>query len=75
VFYSTSGLIDDISNAVKSEKPLPTDPIAKALMTNAIRNAAVERPSAIGGTPDFEGDKVTVNFEDSDGVKAELHGR
>lgn len=47
--YSTSGLIDDISNAVKSDRPLPPDPIAKALLSNAIHNAATEKPSAVGG--------------------------
>jgi CubicO group peptidase (beta-lactamase class C family) len=52
-FYSVSGLIDDISSAVKSDKPLPEDPITKALLTNALRRAATEKPSAIGGTPEL----------------------
>ena len=81
-FYSASGLIDDISNAVKSDKPLPDDPIAKALLTDAIRRAATERPNALGGTPDLANavsgkvynffDNVlrlksfTLNFYDSD---------
>ena len=43
-FYSASALIDDISNAVKSDKPLPEDPIAQALLANALRQAAVEKP-------------------------------
>ena len=30
-FYSVAGLIDDISRAVKSDKALQADPIAKAL--------------------------------------------
>jgi CubicO group peptidase (beta-lactamase class C family) len=52
-FYSASGLIDDISNAVKSDKSLPDDPIARALLTTAIRQAATEKPSAVGGTPEL----------------------
>jgi hypothetical protein len=52
-FYSASGLIDDISKAVKSDKPLPADSIANALLTNAIHQAATEKPSAIGGTPEL----------------------
>jgi CubicO group peptidase (beta-lactamase class C family) len=52
-FYSASELIDDISNAVKSDSPLPDNPIAKALLTNAIRQAATEKSSAIGGTPEL----------------------
>jgi CubicO group peptidase (beta-lactamase class C family) len=71
-FYSTSGLIDDISNAVKSEKPLPADPIAKALMSNAIRNAAVERPSAIGGTPELAKEISGKTYQFADNV---LHVR
>ncbi|WOH68456.1 serine hydrolase [Bradyrhizobium sp. BWA-3-5] len=52
-FYSVSGLIDDISRAVKSDKPLPADPIAAALLTSAIQLAATEKPSAVGGTPEL----------------------
>ncbi len=53
-FYSASGLIDDISSAVKSDTSLPAaDPIAKALLATAIRQAATERPSAVGGTPEL----------------------
>jgi hypothetical protein len=42
---STSELVDDISSAVKSDGPLPVDPAATALLTNAIRQAATEKPS------------------------------
>jgi CubicO group peptidase (beta-lactamase class C family) len=52
-FYSASSLIDDISNAVKSDAPLPADAIASALLTNAIHQATLEKPSAIGGTPEL----------------------
>ncbi|WP_152535759.1 serine hydrolase [Bradyrhizobium sp. Ai1a-2] len=51
--YSTSDLIDDISHAVKADKPLPEDPIAKALLTEATRRAATEKPYAVGGTPEL----------------------
>ncbi len=52
-FYSASSLIDDILGAVKSDTSLPDDPIAKALLAAAIRQAATEKPSAVGGTPDL----------------------
>ena len=81
-FYSVSGLIDDISRAVKSDKALQADPIAKALLVNAIRQATTEKASAIGGMPELAkaisgkiyqfADNVlhlksfTLNFLDSD---------
>jgi CubicO group peptidase (beta-lactamase class C family) len=52
-YYSASRLIDDISNSVKSDTPLPADPIAKTLLAESIRAAATEKPSAVGGTPDL----------------------
>ena len=52
-FYSASRLIDDISNSVKSESPLPPDPIAKELLAASIRQAATERPAAVGGTSEL----------------------
>jgi hypothetical protein len=52
-FYSVSALIDDVSSAVKSDKALPSDPIATALLATAIRQAATEKPSAVGGTPEL----------------------
>lgn len=52
-FYSISGLIDDISRAVKSDKPLPADPIAKTLLSNAIHQAAIEKPTAVSATPEL----------------------
>ena len=48
--YPTSRLVDDISSAVKSDAPLPSDPIAASLLANAIRQAATERPSAVAGS-------------------------
>jgi CubicO group peptidase (beta-lactamase class C family) len=52
-FYSTSRLVDDISSAVKSDAPLPADPIAKSLLAKAIRQAATEKPSSVGGIPEL----------------------
>jgi CubicO group peptidase (beta-lactamase class C family) len=52
-FYSTSRLINDISNSVKSETLLPPDPIANALLAASIRQAATERPSVVGGAPEL----------------------
>jgi hypothetical protein len=48
--YSTAELIDNISSAIKSDGPRPADPIAQSLLADAIHNAAMERPSTIGGT-------------------------
>ena len=52
-FYSASRLINEIANSVKSDTPLPPDPIAKSLLAASIRQAATERPSAVGGTPEL----------------------
>jgi hypothetical protein len=81
-FYAVSGLIDDIASSVKSDSALPADSIAKDLLVTAKRQAATEKPSAIGGTPDLAkavsgkvyqfNDNVlhvksfTLNFLDSD---------
>jgi len=52
-FYSVSALVDDISRAVRSDDALPADPIASAVLTSAIRQAATERPSAVGNIPEL----------------------
>ena len=52
-FYSASVLIDDISNSVKSDSPLRDNPIARALLVNAVHLAALEKPWVIGGTPEL----------------------
>jgi len=52
-FYSTSRLVDDITKSVKSDKPLPPDPIAQTLLAASIRAAATEKPTAVGGTPEL----------------------
>ena len=52
-FYPTSGLVDDISRSVISDRPLPSDAIAKSLLAASIRQAATEKPSSVGGTPEL----------------------
>jgi hypothetical protein len=52
-FYSISRLIDDITRAVRSDRPLPEDPVARTLLADVIRQAATERPSAVGLTPEL----------------------
>jgi len=81
-FYSASRLIDGISKSVKSDTPLPSDPIAKSLLAASLRQAATEKPSSLGGIPElakaisgktFQFDQnelqvktFTLNFFDSD---------
>lgn len=67
-FYSTSGLIEDISKAVKSDKPLPADAIAATLLTNAIHLAATEKPSAVGGMPELVKTISGKTYQFSDNV-------
>jgi CubicO group peptidase (beta-lactamase class C family) len=51
--YLNSELINDVSDAIEHYEPLPADPIAKALRTIATRQAATEKSSAVGGTPEL----------------------
>jgi hypothetical protein len=46
-------LIDAVSSAVKSESALPSNPNAAEELTNAIKDAAVEKPTAVGPTPEI----------------------
>ena len=52
-FYPRNRLIDDIVAAVKSDQPLPPDPVAQSLLAASIRQAAAERPSPLGETPEL----------------------
>jgi CubicO group peptidase (beta-lactamase class C family) len=52
-FYPVRRLIDDISRSVKSDTPLPPDPIAQAVLAASIRAAATEKPSPVGDTPEL----------------------
>jgi hypothetical protein len=80
--YSVASMIDDISSAVKSDQPLPDNPVAQALLAKTIHRAAEEKPYAVGYTPalaktisgnvyNFADNKLrvksfTLNFYDSD---------
>ena len=81
-FYSASGLVDDISSAVKSDRPLPENPVAQALLVKAIQRAAEQKPYVVAQAPElakavsgktygFLDNKLrvksfTLNFYDSD---------
>jgi CubicO group peptidase (beta-lactamase class C family) len=52
-FYPARRLIDDISKSVKSDAPLPPDPVAQSVLAASIRAAATEKPSSIGETPEL----------------------
>jgi CubicO group peptidase (beta-lactamase class C family) len=52
-FYPVRRLIDDISSAVKSDTPLPPDPVAQSVLVASIRAAATEKPSPVGDTPEL----------------------
>jgi hypothetical protein len=52
-FYPRNRLIDDIVGAVKSDQPLPPDPVAQSLLVASLRQAATERPSPLGDTPEL----------------------
>jgi CubicO group peptidase (beta-lactamase class C family) len=67
-FYSPSRLVDDISSAVKSDQPLPADPIGASLLATAIRQAATEKPTAIGGVPELAKAISGTTYQVSDNV-------
>jgi CubicO group peptidase (beta-lactamase class C family) len=50
-FVRYDKLIDGVTGAVKAESALPPDPSAAAALADAIKDAAVEKPSAVGPTP------------------------
>jgi CubicO group peptidase (beta-lactamase class C family) len=52
-FYPVRRLIDDLSRSVKSDTPLPPDPVAQSVLAASIRAAATEKPSPIGDTPEL----------------------
>ncbi len=52
-YYPVARLIDDVSSAVRSDQPLPPDPIARSLLAASISRAATERPSPVGDTPEL----------------------
>lgn len=52
-FVSFRALIDGVHDAVRSGSALPPNPNATEALANAIRNAAVEKPTAIGPMPEI----------------------
>jgi CubicO group peptidase (beta-lactamase class C family) len=61
-------LIDAVSSAVKSESALPSNPNAAEELANAITNAAVEKPTPVGPTPEMAAaiSGKTYKFPDND---------
>ena len=49
--YSLGRLTDELSEAVRSDKALPVNPVATSLLAAAIHQAATVQPSAVGTTP------------------------
>lgn len=66
--YPAPRLVDDIAASVKSDTPLPSDPIAQSLLSAAIQKAATEKPSAVGVTPDLAKEISGKTFKLSDNV-------
>jgi len=52
-FYPARRMIDDIFRAVKSDTPLPPDPVAQSVLAASISAAATEKPSPVGDTPEL----------------------
>ena len=67
-FVRFSDLIDGVSAAVKSESALPPNPNAAEALANAIKDAAVEKPTAVGPTPEIASviSGKTYKFPDND---------
>ncbi len=61
-------LIDAVSGAVKSESALPSNPNAAEQLANAIKDAAVEKPTPVGPTPEIASaiSGKTYKFPDND---------
>jgi CubicO group peptidase (beta-lactamase class C family) len=52
-YVSFRALIDGVFGAVKSESALPPNPNAVEALANAIKDAAVEKPTVVGATPEI----------------------
>jgi CubicO group peptidase (beta-lactamase class C family) len=61
-------LIDAVSGAIKSESALPPNSNAVELLADAIKDAAVEKPTAVGPTPEIASviSGKTYKFRDND---------
>ncbi|MFJ6324126.1 MULTISPECIES: serine hydrolase domain-containing protein [unclassified Rhizobium] len=46
-------LIDAVSDAVRSESSLPSNPKAVAQLADAVKDAAIEKPTPVGPTPEI----------------------
>ena len=67
---SMRGLIDAISGAVKSESALPPNPNAAEQLANAIKDAATEKPTAVGPTPEIASAISGKTYKFADGSLA-----
>jgi hypothetical protein len=54
-YVQYGALIDGVIAAAKSDLGLPPNPDAAALLADAIKNAAVEKPTPVGPTPEPRG--------------------
>jgi CubicO group peptidase (beta-lactamase class C family) len=72
-FVKLEALIDAVSSAVKSESALLSNPNAAEELANAIKDAAVEKPTPVGPTPEMAAaiSGKTYKFPDNDlGLKS-----
>ena len=51
--YGFEALIGRVEAAVKSETALPPEPLARAALAERLREAAQEKPTPVGGSPDL----------------------
>ena len=52
-YVEYGALIDGVTGAAKSDSSLPRNPDAAELLAHAIKDAAVEKPTAVGQTPEL----------------------
>ena len=67
-FVKLEALIDAVSSAVKFESALPPNPNAVEMLADAIKDAAVEKPTPVGPTPEMAAaiSGKTYKFPDND---------
>jgi CubicO group peptidase (beta-lactamase class C family) len=51
--YPVTAVVDQLVNAVKSDKPLPPNADGEALLNESIRNAATEKPTRVWPAPEL----------------------
>ena len=66
--YPVPTLIDQISNAVKSDKPLPPDPDGEAALSASLLKVAIEKATPVGQASDLADavSKKTWRFSDNE---------